>query len=50
MVLFFHVQLVQRKSGMSEALCGPYDVISSSSGAERNLCLVEARPCHVTHM
>lgn len=41
---------VQRKSGMSEALYGQYDVISSSYGAERKLCLVEARPRHVAHM
>lgn len=41
---------VQRKSGMSEALYGQYDVISSSYGAERKLCLVEARPRHVAHV
>lgn len=41
---------VQGKSGMSEALYGQYDVISSSYGAERKLCLVEARPGHVAHM
>lgn len=41
---------VQRKSGMSEALYGQYDVISSSYAAERKLCLVEARPCHEAHM
>ena len=32
---------VQRKSGMSGALYGQGDVISSSYGAERKLCLVE---------
>lgn len=41
---------VQRKSGMSESLYGQYDVMSSSYGAERKLCLVEAQPCHVAHM
>ena len=41
---------VQRKSGMSEALYGQNDVISSSYGAERKLCLVEAEPGHLDRM
>ncbi len=46
--IFF--SFLQRKSGMSEALYGQNDVISSSYGAERKLCLVEARPGHLAHM
>lgn len=48
--LFFFFSPVQRKSGMSESLYGQNDVISSSYGAERKLCLVEARPGHLAHM
>lgn len=47
---FFFFLPVQRKSGMSEALYGQNDVISSSYGAERKLCFVEARPGHLAHM
>ncbi|KAM7374280.1 hypothetical protein PAMP_006948 [Pampus punctatissimus] len=35
---------------MSEALYGQNDVISSSYGAERKLCLDEARLSHLAHI
>lgn len=40
----------QSKSGMSEALYERSDVISPSYGAERKLCVSEARPGHLAHM
>ena len=49
-LFFFFPQLVQRKSGMSEALYEQNDVMSSSYGAERKLCPDEARPGHQASM